>query len=429
MFGWLLVGAFCAAVSCGGGHNSSTPQGFGVPCTAAKDCSTYDLLCGDDKTCVECVGDATCDSGKACSVGLCKVQEECSDSRDCSGQQVCDEEAGVCVDCLTSVDCAEGQKCANNSCSNRPKCEFTSDCSGGLLCLIDPGVCVTCRNDDDCGTRRVCEDYECVLPKPVSTGGSSNGGSGGKSGTAGAGGKATAGTSSGGTPAGGSATAGTAGTAGAGGTAGSIGEGGAGGILDCGCSVGYECTPDLRCVAETVIDDLVDCDDQILSIAGRQGSWAADADVGIDFVDGFTDPGSSFGDRTCAAWLIGAEQTVGNPDATFAFIGFRLNVDALDEALAYDVSQYTGVQIQLETVSSVPTSVQVVLKTTGGGYFQYTVSPSNGGSALRFAPFSSMVPMDNSAEVLLDLTTVNEIQFSVVDPTGFAFAIHRVALY
>lgn len=431
MFGWLLAGAFCAAVSCGGSHGGSTPAGFGVHCTTTTQCSAYELLCGADQTCVQCLGDAICDSGEVCSGGLCKVPVECTRSRDCSGgNQVCDEDAGICVDCLTSEDCAEGQKCSNHSCSNRPKCEFTSDCSGGLLCLLDPGVCVTCRNDDDCGTRRVCEDYECVVPEPVSTGGTSSGGktstggSGGKSSTGGVGGKTTGGTSSGGTLAGGSA-----GVGGMSGSAGSISEGGVGGSNDCGCMSSEVCTPDLRCVAPTLIDDLLDCDDQILPIAGRNGNWAADADVGIDFTPGFTDPGATFSDRSCAAWMTGSELTVDNPDATFAFIGFRLNVDALDEALAYDLSPYTGLKITLETKSSTPTSLQVELKTTGGGLFQSTLSPINGSSNTRSVPFAQMEMMDDSLEDVLDLSTVNEIQFSVVNPKAFSFAIHRVTLY
>jgi hypothetical protein len=436
-FGWLLLGAFCAAVSCGGDGGSGNPPGFGAACTSNKECAAYSLLCGPDKTCVECLGDAVCKTGEACSGGLCKVPAECSRSRDCSGAQVCDEDAGVCVDCLTSTDCAEGQKCANHNCSNRPKCAFTSDCTNGLLCLIDPGVCVSCRTDDDCSTRRVCEDYECVVPEPVSSGGKSSGGSGGKSSTAGAGGKVTtAGTSTGGTLAGGSGgnggKAGAGGTSGAGGMsgdAGSSGEGGVGGALDCGCLAGYDCTPDLRCVATNVIDDLLDCDDQILSIAGRQGKWLGEADVGIGFTHGFTDPGATWTDRTCAAWATGSELTADGPDTTFAWIGFGLNVDALDEPLAYDLSQYTGLQIQLETKSSTPTSVQVALTTTDGGHYQYTLTAINGSSYLRSAPFVSMVKMADSANVPLDLSKVSEIQFLALDPTAFAFAIHRVTLY
>ena len=429
-FGWLLAGAFCAAVSCGGDNNSAAPQGFGLPCNAAKDCASYDLLCGASKTCVACLGDAVCKDKEVCSAGLCKALDECSDSRDCSGVQVCDEDAGVCVDCVTSRDCDEGQKCDSNSCSDRPACEFTSDCDDGLLCLVDPGVCVSCREDEDCPTKRVCEDYECVVPEPVSTAGKSGtAGSGGKSSTAGSGGNSTAGTGIAGTSTGGNGgragAGGMSGNAGTGGTPGAGGEGGAGGSVDCGCLVSQACTPDLRCVAPTLVDDLLDCDNEILPISGRNGTWAAAADTGINIMHGFTDPGSGWVDHSCAAWAAGGELTVNNPNATFAFIGFRLNVDAEDNGLAYDLSPYSGLQLQLESNST----VQVVLKTIGGGYFQYSLGPIASGSYLRSAPFSSMVKMNNSLETFLDLTTVYEIQFSVTTPKSFGLAIHRVTFY
>lgn len=110
-------------------------------------------------------------------------------------------------------------------------------------------------------------------------------------------------------------------------------------------------------------------------------------------------------------------------------MGFRLNVNDVDDGLAYDLSQYNGLQIQLETKAAIPTSVQVVVKTIGGGYFEVTLSPVNGAVYSRSAAFSAMTMMDNSAELVLDPSTIYEVQFSVVDPSAFAFAIHRVALY
>jgi hypothetical protein len=326
------------------------------------------------------------------------------------------------VDCVTSQDCATAQKCSNSTCEDRPVCEYTSDCKAGLVCDIGLKACVSCRNDDDCGSRRVCEDYECVLPAPVDTGGSNAGGSStmggastGGSGIAGMAGTGTAGT----------LTGGASGAGGASGSGGSIAEGGAGGATDCGCSLNETCTPDLRCVAPTLIDDLQDCDGEILAIEGRKGDWAAAADTGINIMHGFTDPGSGWADHTCAAWAAGGELTVDDPNATFAFIGFRLNVNAQDEGLPYDLSDYDGIQLTLESDSS----VQVVLKTTGGGYFQVTLAPQANGSHVRVAPFLSMLEMANSKETVLDLSTVYEVQFSVTDPTSFGLAIHRVSLY
>jgi len=307
--------------------------------------------------------------------------------------------------------------------------------------LIDPGVCVSCRDDDDCSATRVCEDYECVVPKPTGDGGKSGSGgkagSGGKPGTAGSGGKSGAGGSGGGavagTGVGGTLTAGSGGVAGAAGAAGAggsaAGEGGAGGSEDCGCTADQTCTPDERCVPPTLIDDLWDCDDQILAIAGRKGNWSAYADVGIDFDHGFGDPGAGWTEHTCAAWAMGSELTIDDPNATLAFLGFRLNVDELDDGLAYDLSQYNGIQIQLETMSAIPTSLQVVVKTTGGGIFQVTLSPVDGALYARSAHFVSMTATVDSAEPTLDASTISEVNFAAADASAFAFAIHQVSLF
>lgn len=103
----------------------------------------------------------------------------------------------------------------------------------------------------------------------------------------------------------------------------------------------------------------------------------------------------------------------------FAFIGFMLN-----DGDAYDLSAYDGLELKLESSDY----VQVVLKTTGGGYFEYTLSPLSG-SNLRYAPFAAIAKMANSAETLLNLATVYEVQFSVTDRTTFGLAIHSVTLY
>jgi hypothetical protein len=190
----------------------------------------------------------------------------------------------------------------------------------------------------------------------------------------------------------------------------------------CDCpNVSDVCTPDDRCVAPTVIDDLVDvidCDDEILEIEGRSGLWAADADTDINLTYGFGSPGTGWADTSCAAWAIGGTAS-GAIDVEFAFMGFMLN-----DGSAYSLAAYSGLQIILESSNY----VQVVLKTTGGGYFQYTLSPL-AGSNLRTAPFSLMAPMNNSLEELLDLSTVYEVQFSTTTPADFGFAIHHVELY
>lgn len=426
LLGWFLVGAFCAVVSCGG--SDSGPKGFGVACKNDTTCEAYDLVCGEGK-CVQCLGDTDCRSSEVCSVGLCKAQQDCDDARDCTGAQVCDEKRGACVNCLTNDDCKTGQACMGHNCHDRPGCDYTSDCTDGLVCHASDHICVTCRDDGDCGHKRVCVEYECV---PESSGSAGKGGGGG-SGNAGSGngGGGNAGSSHGGTLNGGTGGGGGSGNGGigamsGGGSGGSGNQAGAGGVDDCGGCLGDQvCTPDLRCVEPTLLDDLLDCDDEILAIEGRQGDWAADADLGVNLMYGFSNPGSGWADNTCAAWATGGEISVNNPNTTFAFIGFRLNVDELDEAQVYDLTGYSGLQIKLESSSS----VQVVVKTSGGGYFQVTLPPF-AGSNVRTAPFVSMTKMNNSLENLpIKLGTVTEIQFSVTTPKNFGLAVHRVELY
>jgi hypothetical protein len=435
LLGWLLVGGFCAAVSCGGGNGSDAPLGFGAACKSEADCDAYDLRCGLDGKCVECLTSSDCESGETCTGSLCKPTQECEASGDCSGSQVCDDDSGECVDCVTSSDCKSGQGCSDHVCFDRQVCDFTSDCDDGLVCDIQAGVCVVCRTDKDCGLHLVCEDNDCVRETVSGSGGKGGGGAGGKSGSGG-GGVSSSGSSNGGrggTSGGGgisgAGTSGSGGISGSSGNGGTLSEAGAGGMLgeagmaatDCECLITQACTPDERCVLKGVVDDLFDCDDQILQIEGRSGPWAADADIGIELDSGISDPGPTWTDRTCAVWASGTEATLNDPDATFAFVGFLLN-----DGAAYPLGNYTGIQIKLEAPS---TSVQVVLKTTGGGYFQVTLAPLSGGSYLRTASFASMVKMANSAENLLNLSQVYEIQLSPTMPKSFRFAVHSVALY
>ena len=61
---------------------------------------------------------------------------------------------------------------------------------------------------------------------------------------------------------------------------------------------------------------------------------------------------------------------------------------------------------------------------------QFTLNPISGATSyLRSAPFASMLMMDNSAELVLDPSTVTEVQFSVTTPSSFKFAVHKVSLY
>lgn len=405
--GFLLLGAFWASASCGSDNKNSGIRGFGIACETDKECVSYSLLCGLEDKCVQCLEEDDCERSENCMAGLCKVPQDCEDSRDCADDLVCNETLGSCVQCITTKDCPTGRTCAKHNCVLRQACEFTSDCVDGLLCDADAGFCVACRDDDDCPSRRVCEDNECVSPSSSGGAGGGGTGGGGTGGRAGSGGKA----GSGGGGRGGGGAGGVSG-----GASGGSGEGGEG-PLDCGCSAGTACTPDLRCVSDTVIDDFFVCDDEIVAIQGRHGVWSGGADLNVDFTLGYGDPGTTYEDRSCAAWMAGS---AGNGAGTaFAFMGFTLN-----GGQAYDLSAYSGLLVRLESGHA----VQVVLKTIGGGSFQATLPYVQAGTVERTVLFSSLTKMDGSSEDVPDLVNVSEVQFAVPDRTLFGVAIHGVAL-
>lgn len=418
VLGFGVLAAFALVVSCSSGdsNGSGAPAGFGKSCSSDKDCASYALLCSADDECVQCLDASDCKRSETCAAGLCRAADECKSSRDCNRDQVCDDGLGLCVDCVSSNDCLNGQSCVKNTCVKEQTCKATRDCSAGLVCDPD-GVCVECVENSDCASDQFCRDRACKDRSVTGSGGADGApgtGDGGNSGDVG--GKTSGGTNSGGTSSGGTSGGGTS----SGGTSsGGTSSGGTAGSGDtCACSGSDVCTPDDRCVAPTVLDDLHDCDDEILAIEGRSGTWAADADSDINLMHGFGNPGSSWADHSCAAWATGGISP-SSVDVEFAFIGFQLH-----DGSAYDLSDYTGLHVTLESDAT----VQVVLKTTGGGYFEYQLTPKSG-SNVRSAPFSGMVYMANSLETSLDLSTVYEVQFSPTDPTSFGLAVHRVELY
>jgi hypothetical protein len=413
LIGWLLVGGFCASVSCGSnGGNGNLPQGYGLPCMSDKECAGFSLLCEQsDEKCVQCLQPGDCKPAEECLSGLCKTPQQCEDSRDCSGDTVCNETVGVCVECLETRDCDSGKKCVSKKCVAQQTCEFTSDCDDGLLCDVDAGLCVTCRTDRDCPSRRVCEDHECVVPGSPGEGGEGGGGTGGTN--------STAGTPNGGTPNGGTPSGGTGGSSGSSGSSGSGGSGGA--PPECECTLGEVCTPDERCVAPTVIDDFVECDNAILEIEGRVGNWYAEADDDVGFTSGFGDPGPTWSDHTCAAWIEGGATENGTL-TTFAIMSAILNDGAY-----YDLSGFSGIEVQLESDGA----VDVVLKTAGGLFRVTLAGLANDMSNLRSVPFGSLVSDTAPGAIFVEdyLDSVIEIQFAAPDRTTFGFAIHRVELY
>ena len=131
LMGWLLVGAFCASVSCGNDGNNGVP-GYGLACMSDKDCTSFSLLCDEsEERCVQCLGSEDCKPAEECLSGLCKSPQQCEDSRDCDAGTVCN----------APTDCCAGTTCTNGRCCAGPNgaCIVGSDCCSG-----------TCRSNRTC---------------------------------------------------------------------------------------------------------------------------------------------------------------------------------------------------------------------------------------------------------------------------------------
>jgi hypothetical protein len=154
-------------------------------------------------------------------------------------------------------------------------------------------------------------------------------------------------------------------------------------------------------------------------VAGRSGNWYDFGSTSINRNFAVGSPGSSWTDRSCAAWLIGG--LVGNPTGSdFAGIGVVLN-----DGAAYDLSGYSGLTIKIESGQT----VDVLLKTSDGGYFEAPLA-STTGSQFRTVSFSSLAARADSATAVLNRALVTDIQFTIPadEQAGFGFAIHLLQL-
>ena len=108
---------------------------------------------------------------------------------------------------------------------------------------------------------------------------------------------------------------------------------------------------------------------------------------------------------------------------------FAILAIILADGAYYDLSSYSGIQVQLESDNP----VEVVLKTPAGLFRGTLVAVANGTSNLRTMPFGSGSLVSDSApgslfiEDYLDM--VSEIQFAAPNRESFGFAVHHVELY
>jgi hypothetical protein len=92
----------------------------GGTCAASSECAAPRPHCHSTlHTCVECVGDRNCASGKVCKLdeGVCT---QCRSDADCSAvRPYCASARGECVECLTTTNCGDsGIACQDGKCGS-----------------------------------------------------------------------------------------------------------------------------------------------------------------------------------------------------------------------------------------------------------------------------------------------------------------------
>jgi hypothetical protein len=200
-----------------------------------------------------------------------------------------------------------------------------------------------------------------------------------------------------------------------GGNGGTTGNGGASG---CTCTGSMRCTTDGHCVDPNVIDDFADCNTSINMIDGRNGSWYASGDTGVNVSFAVGTPPSGFSDQACGAWTTGGPKGFGT--TTYGIMGAEMTT--ADGPVSF--AGHTGLQISLEAQS-----LDLVLKTTNGGYFTYRLASTSGAQTFM-VPFSSFTARSDSQVATLNLATITDIQFAVIDASmGYGFVVHGVTLY
>jgi hypothetical protein len=206
------------------------------------------------------------------------------------------------------------------------------------------------------------------------------------------------------------------------GTGGSVGTGGTtgtGGAPACSCSGTDQCTTDGHCVNPKVIDDFSDCDKTVNLINGRNGGWYGVADTGVNLAFAVSLPPSGFSSQTCGAWETGGP--IGSGATTYAIMGVSMTTGDLP----YSFAGYSGLNVNIESGQS----LGFVIKTAGSGYFQKTLAATQGAQTFQ-VPFTAFAVRGDSQVSTLDLSTVTDVQFNVLDPSmGYGFVVHALSLY
>ncbi|HEY3497845.1 MAG TPA: hypothetical protein VGK73_24270, partial [Polyangiaceae bacterium] len=198
---------------------------------------------------------------------------------------------------------------------------------------------------------------------------------------------------------------------------------GTGGTDPCGCTASEACDQNEACVPRVAIDDFVACDEEIPEIEGRSGLWGSFSSELITYEADFGDPGSSWVDHSCAAWMIGGGEAT---TSDYAGLFVILNADGTEGGGPYSLEGYSGIHIEIESTHQ----LVLQLRTVGDGYFGIVLTP-DGDVTSYDIPFLYLSALDHSELAVPDWGQVTQIQVTVVPDaiTDFAFAIHYVGVY
>ena len=161
--------------NCTSAGTNTAPTNIGMLDPAAPEC-TIDADCNDGVactidlciagTCENTPNDAFCNDGQACTgTELCDAQNDCQAGTpvQCPPGDVCEEPGGTCVtppECVIDADCNDGVACTIDVC-NAGTCENTPDdgfCDDGLACT-GTELC-DAQNDCQAGTPVQCPPGE-----------------------------------------------------------------------------------------------------------------------------------------------------------------------------------------------------------------------------------------------------------------------------
>jgi hypothetical protein len=175
----------CVSAKCAMGDFTVAPSGkecLVVQCDTAMDCCPKpNVLCQQWKMQCEADRDAgaaacaqynsplnncVCDvSTWKCDKYKCLARIPCDSEIDCSVSYTCYN--GECVNCVTDADCLTGQACSKNTCTTR--CESSSQCPALHSCENSACVKTGCNDDRECialekDALAICQEGKCFKP-------------------------------------------------------------------------------------------------------------------------------------------------------------------------------------------------------------------------------------------------------------------------